>query len=455
MSTDKIPPFSEEAECGVLGCILIKYQESLFKCRELGVVPECFYIPANRLIYLAMLELEKGGKPVDSLMISDWMRGCGTLDRIGGDIKFDRLIDNTPTASRIDDYAGIIIEKYKRRTAIELFRKSEAKIYDQEESSADIISSVVSGALSLSGDVTVKRPSGFFHQQHIANRLKSKEHGSIGWPSKWGPLERILGSYHPPLNIVIGARPSVGKTVWMLEELINMAEVNKVPCAIASPDMDEFALRERMAGCISGVNMFKFRFRTWDAIDAMHVDEAWKKADTLPIYINDKRPTLDSLRSWIVTQVVSKGIKVFAIDFLQLMKKMKDEHRQMTTEVIGEWSSEIKDMGKKYGLVSVILSQLSRGAHKEKNVTPDPPTLETLRHSGEIEQNADVVILMSLKAGVSEEMFTHEYELWDVLWDVAKHRNGPKGSVPMTLYTTQNRFISRDSADMLREKGVK
>jgi replicative DNA helicase len=270
------------------------------------------------------------------------------------------------------------------------------------------------------------------HQSIVDEWIKAKETGFIGYPSSLSPVQAILGSYVNPDNIIIAGRPSSGKTALALQECRYIAEEKGVPVGIISLEMRESQLRARLAGSMCGVNTFRMRHGMWEELEMVRMKESFKKLESIPIHIADGRMSASEIQSCAVSMKARHGIEVLMVDYLQLIRRSRSDGNRSPVEVVGEWSAFIKELGQRLDLATILLCQLSRSGHRELDQTPPPPTLEALRSSGEIEQNADVVMMIYKYPGLPEVQFNGASD-WPMQLHVAKNRNGPTGACDVTF----------------------
>lgn len=451
---DRMPPYSEEAERAVLGSLLLDGGRVYSLCSEAGIADEHFYVMAHSIIFKSIQKFfsEVGADRFSILTISEFLKKLGKLDEIGGSAFLERLIDCTPTAAHAEYYIELIHEKWLQRKAIEEARTLIYNIYEQKEKASDSISKSISRSVELLCTKEPVRSAQSYHEQHKRSRERAKSGEEVGFPSCWFPVQKIIGSYLAPLNYVIAARTSTGKTAFMCNEILPRLEEG-IPIAIQENDMSEYMLRLRLAGIMAQVNVFRFRTQGWTDADAYKIDEAFVRLNKMPLYINDKRLDIDESIAWLTTQKMRKEIQWYWVDFLQKIRRTHEENRMPTEQVVGEHSARICEIGKRFNIPTCVLSQFSRtGTNKEKDVTPEHPSLDSLKYSSSIEQNADVVFLLSKKPGEPESNFTYEHPVWDIDFDIAKHRDGPTGLVPMSLYTPHQIFMSRVAGDDLRQE---
>ena len=441
--------FNIEIEEAVIGCIVFEPDLSIHACNEHQVTEDWFYNPLNAITYKTLITMSVKGVSMDLTAISEYVK----RNKIHVDMdKLESILAKTITATSVVYYIGKLREYWLLRKIDAIASNAKRRlITDQPQL---IVDDLIVQASNLNHRPEIMKPEDY-HKEFKKRRELARQTGYSGYPSRFLPLNELIGSYNPPDNVIIAARPSTGKTAFILNEITDKAEHYNMATAVASLDMDEYSLRMRMAGEKAEVNTFQFRTKFWTDEDAFKVDSAFEYVNTMPIFINDRQMNIDQLVSWTIHQKAKHNIGMLVVDFIQQVSRNRDELRMPKTEVLGGWSSILKALGKRLNITTVLLSQLNRSDNKDKDVTPQHPSLENLRDSGELEQNADIVILMCKRPNVETYKFSSEYELWDIDFDVAKNRNGSIGLVPMSLWTTKQRFVGRGTADDMRNEGIK
>jgi len=216
--------------------------------------------------------------------------------------------------------------------------------------------------------------------------------------------------------------------------------------------MTEFDMRERMAGFIAGVNIFTFRWQNWKEDDAHKIDEAWRILNDLPIYIDDNsNANINDVCFFGMLCAMKHGVKLFGVDFLQQIEDTAMEGRRDHRINIGKRSGKIKSLGKRYDMCTFILSQIARYGKKDEDITPQVPNKEALKESGDVENNADIVILIAAEPNRPIAQYTFENPMWDMVANVDKQRCGPTGRVPISFYPSRHKFMARQEGDLIRE----
>lgn len=266
-----------------------------------------------------------------------------------------------------------------------------------------------------------------------------------------------LRSRHPELNqcfdykglVVIAARPSDGKTSHAVNEADAWAEAG-IPGGIFSLEMAGEDLLMRMAAAKIQIPFFKFLKGAASKEDKRRLNEVLQQMQDYPLYIHDGKKDIDELCAAMITEARNKNWRYAIVDYLQLIKASAADLRRSANEYVGHWCSSIKHTQKQLGIPVLLISQLSRAGNRNKEESPPPPTLEALRDSGQIEQDADSVVFLYKKPGIAASEFDRN-RVWEMMMEIAKQRNGPLGIVemmfdrPNTTYYTKSVYNELNS----------
>lgn len=452
-SVSKVPPHSEEAERAVLGSCL-QDEAAIMLCLDRGVLPETFYAPAHRILYLAIMDLYLADRPVDLISVPEKLRAAGDLEKAGGLVYVEGLIDGCPTSAHAEHYIGIILERAAQRTLIDCARKIIEGAHHTDRSPIEVSSQAAAELLKIGESAYQHENPEEFRRKAEAEWMDAKKYADgeggapPGIPSKWMPLENLLGSYRPKQNIVIGARPSCGKTIIMCNEVEYSASLGN-PEAIISLEMPAEDLRKRMAGARARESTFRLLrgHASHDQIKATLKE--FDALNKLPIHIFDKRTTIDRVEAWMTYAYEKWGIKRVWLDYLTLIQDHTGGKGDWV-RIVGELCARIKERGKQLGINTVCIAQFSRlGQKTETENTPPAPTLEALRDSGEIEQHADVVVLVGKQPDMPTSSFTDDNP-WPMEWNVAKNRGGPTSRFPMVMIRKEQRYVTKTQHDDMK-----
>lgn len=446
--TDRIPPYSDEAEKGVLGSILLDCTKTMDLCIERQLVAESFYVPAHRIIFDTMLDMSRQGTVIDVLTVSERLKTGGRLDNIGGAIFLDRLIDSTPTAAHAEYYIDIVRQKHLLRSILECSREAENQCFRSEESADHLLGRIEQAFM----DIT-ERQHGFvmpwpravkFTMEYIENILVTKR-GLSGISTGFMNLDKVLQGLRHGEMIVVAARPSMGKTSLAMNIAENVAlgkgDPNNTsrPVGIFSLEMSHEGLVLRMLCSHAEVSAFRLSGGYVSAVTHGKLTQAASVLLKAPIFLDDTG-SLDILELRARARRMKKkhNIELIVIDYLQLLhaKEYSRQGRQVET---AEISGNLKAMAKELKVPVLVLSQLSRAPEQRDKLAK--PKLSDLRDSGAIEQDADVVCMMRRPCKYDSDKDFEDKTLTVI--EVVKQRNGPTGEIRLNFDEEFTRFSDR------------
>ncbi|PIR04237.1 MAG: replicative DNA helicase [Candidatus Magasanikbacteria bacterium CG11_big_fil_rev_8_21_14_0_20_39_34] len=431
---ERLPPQSVDAEMSLLGSILID-KEAMLKIAD-SIDPTDFYKPSHKMIYESMLELAQKSEPIDVLTLSNRLEEKDTLEKIGGRTYLAKLSNAVPTSTNIEHYANIVRKKAILRKLIVAAGSIDQLGYSEEED----VDQILDEAQQMMYQVTQKHlKQSFTSIRHVLSdafeRIDTlhKDKGKLrGVPTGFKELDNLLAGFQKSDLIILAARPSVGKTSLALDFARHAAVNANVPVGVFSLEMSKEQLVDRLLCAQAGVNLWKMRTGNLsdspNSQDFPRIGQAMGILSEAPIYIDD---TASSNVMQIKTKArrlqIEYGLGLIIVDYLQLMDPPGKRNDNRVQEV-SEMSRQLKLIAKELNIPIICLSQLSRAVEQTK---PAIPKLSHLRESGSIEQDADVVMFIYRKAA------DRNYRLEDIPPDernmgeihIAKHRNGPTGTV--------------------------
>ena len=456
-------PFSNDAEKGVLSCFLHNPSE-LLNDAQINIPVEAFYHPANRLLYETMLEFNSGHRPVEYIAISQHLQDKGLIDKIGGQGALAELLDFVPTPTHYGYYKGIIRDKFLLRRIINACTESVQNAYEYQEDVPGLLDTVEQRILSVREDTESNdqiRP--LKHHVNLAIDTieeMSKNPGRLrGVSTGYRKLDDLCSGLQGGEMFILAARPSMGKTSLVMNMVEHAALVSKVPVAVFSLEMSAVMLVRRLIVARAGVNMGRIMGGMLNRDEWRSVSRACGELQEAGIYI-DETPGLNILDFRAKARRLKKqyNIGMIAIDYLQLMtsatKRAKD-NRQIE---IAEISAGIKGVAKELNVPIIVLAQLNRAVEQRKG---QRPMLSDLRESGSIEQDADMVGLLTRAdyAGSKQELDEkggkggrgdrdepddEEANRGKATLVIAKNRNGPTKDVPLKFIAELMRFTERE-----------
>jgi len=423
-----IPPHSTDAERSVLGAML---QDSGAVSAAVEMLTgEDFYTPAHKEIFDAAKQLTLSNMAVDLVTMNTELARRGTLPGVGGIEYLIELTQFVPTTANVRYYIRIVSEKSILRRLIQASGEISHAAYAQEQELPEVLGL----SEKLIFDIAMKR-SGGEELQHIREvmgrtyeqmeELARLKGGISGVPSGFVGLDNLTTGFHGGELILVGARPSMGKTSFAINIATNAARRGK-KVAIFSLEMPREQIAMRMLCCDARVDMQKVR-------KGLLRDEDWVKlARTLApltaseVYIDDTSGlTPGQLRSRCRRLMMDKGLDLIVLDYLQLMSS--DKHAESRQVEVSEISRSLKAISQELKVPLIALAQLSR-ANEKRGGTGIKPMLSDLRDSGSIEQDADVVMFLH-RAAYYNRTDPKPDNTAEVI--VAKQRNGPLDTIKL------------------------
>ena len=436
----RLPPYSEEAERGVLGSALIESEHVIEICiRELST--EAFYVPAHRILFEQLLAMYQNARPIDLLTVGEHLKQGGHLDRAGGYAFLEGLIDSTPTAAHAEYYIGLVRQKHLLRRIITQASEAIDQCYTEDD--AEELLSRTEEAFFELGDQKTSSAEAWKEAVKAAMARIDQAHLPGGVPTGFAGLDKQLRGLHNTDMIVLAARPSMGKTSLAMNMVEHAAlgrnsQKRKYAVGVFSLEMAQEQLVRRMLFSKAGVPAWKDFISQSDHGRLVGAADQLGKAE---IFIDDSAGLdIMDLRARARRMKRLYNVELIVIDYLQLLhdKRSQRDGRQQETASI---SHGIKAMAKELGLPVLVLSQLSRAPEQREG----KPRLSDLRDSGAIEQDADVVLLLQRRAYYKDPDAMEAGEDTLAIVDVAKHRNGPTGEVEMNFFKEYTRFEDRDT----------
>jgi replicative DNA helicase len=422
---DAVPSHNEEAEVATLGAVLID-AEALPAIMPL-VRPEDFYKGAHQRIYEAVLALFDRGQSIDLITLSDELRSRGTLELCGGPAYISRLTSAVPTSANVEYYARIVQAASIRRTLARVSQEIIAQAHDEGSE----ISVILEEAERRIFEISDRNQTGTYAPAKEIVKLTfdaiEKHYHSkteyTGIPSGFKDLDQLTMGFQNSEFIVIGARPSVGKTAFALTIAANMSIRQKIPVGFFSLEMSAMAIMQRLLSMEARLDSQRMRTGMLSPADFSRITEACGRLYEAPLYISDS-PDLKllDLRAQARRMKAKQDVKIIFVDYITLIgSENLDLPRH---EQIAEVSRSLKSLAREIKLPVVALSQVRRETEGKR------PTLADLRESGSIEQDADVVIFIH-----TEDLKAESREI-----AVAKQRNGPVGDLQLAFLARYTKF---------------
>lgn len=434
----RIPPNSVEAEQSVLGAMLLD-KEAISTATEL-IRGEDFYREAHKEIFEAIVDIYDKGEPVDLITLTEKLKARNTLDAVGGITFLTNLMDAVPTTHNVKYYAKIIEDKSLLRRLI----KSSNEIISKSYQASDEIGEIIDGAEKSIFNISLNRSTqGFTHVKNILNVNFDKieelylNKGKItGVPTGFTDLDSKLSGLQKSDLVLVAARPSMGKSSFMMNIVQHAAVREKITTAIFSLEMSKEQLTQRLLCAEALIDAHRLRIGDINEDEWVKLARAMGPLSEAPIYIDDTPAiSITEMRAKCRRLKMEHNLGLIVIDYLQLMQgKSNSDSRQ---QEISEISRSLKALAREINVPVVSLSQLSRAPEMRAD---HRPILSDLRESGAIEQDADVVMFL-----YRDEYYHPDSEkknIGEVI--IAKQRNGPTGTVELVWLGQFTKFVNKE-----------
>jgi replicative DNA helicase len=456
---DRVPPQSLENEQGVLGSMMIA-RSAIEKAREI-LRPGDFYRDAHLIIFEAICNLNVRSEPADLLTLAEELRRLNYLEQVGSTEYLATLIDAVPTAANVEYYSRIVQEKGILRNLIEVGMKLVNMGYEPGE---DEVASLVDRAeQEVFAIGRFKRQRYFVALKEVlldAMEMLEKRQAAgqrvTGVPTGFASLDEMTSGFQPGDFVIVAGRPSMGKTALCLNFAVNAARRAGTAVGIFSLEMGKEQLVQRMLCSEALVDSKRFRngfLRNGgrgEESDLTKLVRAMGRLGELPLYVDDSTDiSVLEMRSKARRLQAEGGLGLVIVDYLQLARGSgTSENRNQEISVIARG---LKSLARELSCPVIALSQLSRAVERRDDKRP---MLSDLRESGSIEAEADLVMMLYRSSyynrgnadgsGDAAGLPANEPEVEDSEIVIAKHRNGPTGTIHLGFMRRYAMFTELD-----------
>jgi len=437
----KLPPQNQEAEVSVLGAILLSEQALDGLLIDVKLRPEDFYRERHRLIFRSMLRLKEKSEPepVDALTVSEELARGGELEEAGGTAYVHSLPNLVPAAANARQYGRIVKEHAMLRRLLDTTRGIQEDVFSFAGEPHELLEKAEASLYRIAHDDRtgeIRSIEAVLHDELVKLERVSREGVAItGTPSGFKDIDDLTGGFQPGNLIVLAARPAMGKSALVTNIAQNASVDHGRPVALFSLEMSETELAQRFIAAeakLNGDDLRKGRVRPdrWPK-----VVKATEKLAAAPLFIDDSSDLgVMELRAKARRLHAREDLGLLIVDYLQLMRP--EPGADSRVEQIGQISRGLKLLARELNIPVIAVSQLSRAVEAR----PDKrPLLSDLRESGQIEQDADLVMFIYRDEYYNKEE-SEDQGLADLL--IAKHRNGGLGDVTLTFRKEYPKFLN-------------
>ena len=439
---DKTPPHDDELEQAALGSMLAD-SEAVSAAIQFHLNFNDFYSRANSRICEAIMSLDSKGLRPDIQTVVQELKQMGKLDEAGGASYVSSLTTVIPSSANIEYYAQMVKNYSVKRALLSAASEIGVQVYDESKEAAEILETVQKTIFKLSDErqvFTSRKISEVLKETIVIldNVMKSKN-PITGISTGFEKLDQLTSGFQREEFIVIGARPSVGKTALALNMASNIAFHQKIPTAFFSLEMSNIALVQRIISSEAKVQAQNLRTGFLSTGDYKKIIDVMSLLYEGPFYIVDI-PNMDllSLRTQARKLCSQQNIEIIFVDYLGLIAS-DEKSKLQRFEQISNISRALKSLARELHIPIVVLCQLNRDAQWEI------PTLANLRDSGSIEQDADLVLFLNReqpkknkKDKEEEKPVSIDRIPTDLI--IAKQRNGPTGVVKLEMNAKYAKF---------------
>jgi replicative DNA helicase len=434
-SSDRLPPQNLEAERGLLGSML----------RDNGIIGDVFQIVqhsdvfaffAHQIIFDAIKEIYQQGKPIDLIILADYLNSKGQLEEVGRPSYLVELWNTAPTAANAEYYARIVREKSISRGLIHASTEILRDAYDQVMPADELLGAAERKILEIAEKgvtgTTSTLQAALTEAYHRMDARKKGGYSEVsGLPTGFVDLDHLTAGFQNSELVIIAARPSVGKTAFSLNVVRHIVVEERRPAFFVSLEQAKIELAERMLVAQARVDSHKLRK---GALNSQEMEKLLEAGDILhqaPLFIDDS-PSQSMLRIAANARRLKlrHGIRIVVIDYLQLIEP--ENRRDPRQEQVAQISRRLKFLARELNIPVIALAQVNRASEDRQD---HRPRLADLRESGSIEQDADTCFMLhrpgKFDGGIEDNVI-------EVI--VAKQRNGPTGDITLKYIKEHMRY---------------
>jgi replicative DNA helicase len=441
-------PHAVGPEKSLLSSMLQNPEEYLDLAIEAGITESHFYLPQNSTIFAVLVEMREAGQEIEFVRLVQGLLDTGRLSKCGGASYFSELYTYSPSPGHFRHHLQLVKDKHLLRQMIRLSNSTVADAYENPEDPGAVIDNLERGLMEIregtleSGDSEGNKEAMARVIENFRRSVSQEPNPNAGLKTGFEVFDSMTGGLRGGEMIVIAARPSMGKTSFMMNIVENICIDQSIPTLVFSAEMNKDQLLDRLL--FARAKYFKGRVSrgyTLTKQEGQRIQVANNQILASPLFIDDSsNPSISELRAKARRMVRMHGIRFIAIDYLQLLKAVSKQALGSREREVAEISGGVKALAKDLNVPILILAQINRDSEKRGGKAKGVPRMSDLRESGAIEQDADIVGLLT-----RAKQFADDNEERKALEGVAelilaKNRNGATGSIPLTFIEELMRF---------------
>lgn len=439
-------PHAVGPEKSLLSSMLQDPREYIGLAIEEKLTAEHFYLPGHALLFDFLVGLFEKNEEVELVSLTQKLLDNGLLDRIGGPSSLMDLYTYAPSPGHFRHHLGMVKDKFILRSIIRNSNEAIAQAYEAPDEVAALLDTVEARILAIrEGAETNKAPTTTILVGQVLEQfqaLMAGEKGAQGFPTGYEELDKKTNGLKPGEMFVVAARPSMGKTSFMMNIVENICIDQNKPTMVFSCEMSSFQIVQRLLFARSRFAASQitrgYKPSKGELQRIMRTVQELKEAK---LFIDDTAGiSINELRAKARRKKRDENIQFIAIDYLQLMKSRTRQAENSREREIAEISAGIKGLAKELEIPILILAQLNRGPEGRTGKSLGVPRMSDLRESGAIEQDADMVGLLYRTAYYAENDEERDQRAGEAELVLAKNRNGETGGIPLTFVAELMRF---------------
>lgn len=442
----KLPPQAIEIEEAVLGSIIIESDAII----ENHIMPDWFYSTEHQEICRTIIDINNEGRRIDLLTVTRRLMDTGKIDEIGGPVYLAKLVSRVASAGNIKQYIHILQDKYTRRESIRLAYEIQRMAYDETVDVEDLIASLHNNTLGL----MEFRENSIHDFSDACQQLRTRAIANIETKSLTGidtgftKLNRFTGGWQGSDLVVVAGETSQGKTSLVMNFAMNAA-LSGIAGVIYSLEMSLLQLTARLISGKIGISSKRLMFDRLAQIELHELDAGISRYQSLPIYTDDNvNNSIESICTSIRRMVLKYRVKYAIVDYIQNIREIAGKNEEGS---LGSIVKMLKNLAKELNITIFAVSQLSRNKDKPA------PTISRLRGSGQIEETADIILMIYRPEYYSIKKFTEPYEEIDTadkaMITIGKGRNIGTGNFIVDFDKTTTTFKDVDN-ELIYEKEI-
>jgi replicative DNA helicase len=446
---DQYLPHNFLAEKMILSCLLINVEAIEITLRT--IVVDVFYFKNHQEIYKAIIFMYQNNLPIDILTLITFLQDNGLLQKVGGLKVLIELLSQIPNLVHLEEYLRLVKDKFIRRSLIKLGYETMNSGYVTNIPLENILNNLENKLFNITSEI---KPQKLFSSAELLNEIfvelktKSVDSKLAGVSSGFYELDALTQGFQKSDLIILAGRPSMGKTALSLNIASNIIKNSKLPVLFFSLEMSKEQIMYRLLAMETNINQMRLKSGKLSQNDWLKLNKMIKILAKFPLFIDDTfNLSIQDIRTKIKTIIFEQNqIGIVIIDYIQLMQnpKLRIENR---VQELSQITRSLKTLAREFNIPIIGLSQLSRNV---ENRVDKKPILSDLRESGSIEQDADLVLMLhQTKSSNAQQVNFRENNRSSQIIEliIAKHRNGPTGSIKLKFDEQQTKFYNSDAKD--------